>query len=412
MTEQSDLRSLLPERRRGQDWSPVAIADIAEFDGGGVALVELADGRQMHVPVVHEGSWRRAVPGEGVSTAVFHARRSPESHRALDVDLISPLPPADPTRERELDVDMTNDLVIVDDSYAVKWTLIAADGSMAGPRLVRHLAATGFTRMPAPIATASWRNRLVASATAYISGAQDGWDWMVDDAAAMLRGTGRRPDWPAALGELVGALHRHAASPSDVIPTPVGRAGDLSPLVEHFRRILGESTSIPGRLGEGLARWRPGFEEAIAVLERAHDVTVIPVHGDLHAGQVLRDADGHYWISDFDGNPLLPAVDRGLPGPAAFDVASLLRTLDHVAIVAARRAQADPAAARDWSRNAREQALSAYRSAADPALLDVELLTAFEWLSPLHEAVYAQSYLPRWSYVPEAVLDGAPWPTA
>jgi hypothetical protein len=37
--------------------------------------------------------------------------------------------------------------------------------------------------------------------------------------------------------------------------------------------------------------------------------------------------------------------------------------------------------------------------------LDVGLLEALETLSPLHEAVYASTYLERWRYVPLTVLN-------
>ncbi|MFM7598016.1 MAG: hypothetical protein ACKO70_06540, partial [Actinomycetota bacterium] len=62
--------------------------------------------------------------------------------------------------------------------------------------------------------------------------------------------------------------------------------------------------------------------------------------------------------------------------------------------------------AREWARDARGSALTAYRREPGVCALDESVLGALETLSPLHEAVYATTYLPRWRYVPLAVLDG------
>lgn len=63
---------------------------------------------------------------------------------------------------------------------------------------------------------------------------------------------------------------------------------------------------------------------------------------------------------------------------------------------------------RAWAQRAREDALAAYLDVEGVPSLDVSLLEALETLSPLHEAVYAAEYLPRWRYVPLAVLRGDP----
>ena len=132
------------------------------------------------------------------------------------------------------------------------------------------------------------------------------------------------------------------------------------------------------------------------------------VHGDLHVGQVLR-WDGGYAVSDFDGNPVLPAAERDLPQPPARDVAGMLRAIDHVGRIADRRTgHRARERVREWIASARDAFLEAYAAttarAGHPDLLDERLLPAFEVEQECRELVYAARHLPRWTYVPDAAL--------
>jgi len=399
-----DGQALLPALRRGQGLRPLEVTEMASIDeASAVAIVALADGRSVLVPAVRDGGvWRRAVPGDGLGVAVLSAPPP------LSVELLGSLPVVDPSAERLVGADMSNEVVIVDEQVVVKWQFVTAPGSLAGPRLVAHLAAVGFTQMPTPLATVAWGDRLVASAARYLPEASDGWDWMVDDLLAHVREGEPAPRWPWEVGALAGRLHAACATPSAVIPEPVSRAADLGPLAEHYLALLARIPDLDDDAREALEAWRPRLAEAVDVLASSRDAVVIPVHGDLHAGQFLRWSGGLV-VSDFDGNPLLPMERRGDRCPAAFDLACLLRSLDHVAHVVARRCrEAGDDAGADralvWSAEARGDALDGYLATGDTALLDRELLAAFESLSPLHELVYAADYLPRWSYVPLGVL--------
>jgi maltokinase len=284
----------------------------------------------------------------------------------------------------------------------VKWQFLSEDGSMAGPRLVEHLRRVGFQEMPEPLARVSWSDHLVAAYTTYLPGARDGWEWMLEDLRRHLDGDLARPDWAPALASLTGRLHAAASTPSAIFPEPVVQA-KMAALARHYRTLL--LAELDEEMRSALEPWRERFEAAIAVLEQADSIDALPIHGDLHAGQFLL-WDGGTFVSDFDGNPLLEPHDRGAPGPSAIDVAGLLRTLDHVAIAAARRSDSEDAMprARLWAREARSEALEAYRATPGIPTLDLDVLRALETLSPLHEAAYASTYLPRWRYVPLAVL--------
>ena len=134
---------------------------------------------------------------------------------------------------------------------------------------------------------------------------------------------------------------------------------------------------------------------------------VIEGHGDLHVGQVLRAGD-RFVVTDFDGNPVLPAAERALAAPAVLDVAGLAQSLAHVAIVAGRHHAPDPAALAAVEATARRSYLTAYtdRLAArgHSDLFDPAALGAFRLQQVLREFVYAAEHLPRWSYVPDAAL--------
>lgn len=390
---------LLPPPRRGQSLRCVALTDAAPLGvHSAVVGARLSDGREIWVPLVRDEAWRRAEPGDAMSLDALMAPAPLVVHPG------SARPDFSAYQERSLDVDMSNDIRIIDDSIVAKWQFVAEPGSLAGPRMLEHLAEAGFEEAPELLATVSWRGCLIVSYTKYLPDAEDGWGWMLKDVLGMINGRVPAPEWPAHLGALTGRLHAAAARATSVIPQSLGHT-DLAPLARHYRALL--AAELDSNMRDALAQWTDRFERACTVLESASNVEVIPLHGDLHPGQFLRWRNG-LAVSDFDGNPLVPAEERGYRGPTAHDVAGLLRGLDHVAIAASRRAE-DPDAlmlGRSWARQAREQALSAYLKVDGVPTLDESILSALESLSPLHEAVYASTYLPQWRYVPLAVLGG------
>jgi maltose alpha-D-glucosyltransferase/alpha-amylase len=147
---------------------------------------------------------------------------------------------------------------------------------------------------------------------------------------------------------------------------------------------------------------------------------VMRIHADLHLGQVLVAEDG-YRVIDFEGEPLRPIEDRRRLDSPLRDVASLLRSLDHVARSARRRAErrAIEAGGRlerpgldidAWIERARERFLAAYvagiRGAGSPFTVDLDLLDAFEVAKESYEFVYAATVLPSWLWAPR---EGMRW---
>jgi predicted trehalose synthase len=144
---------------------------------------------------------------------------------------------------------------------------------------------------------------------------------------------------------------------------------------------------------------------------------VMRIHGDLHLGQVLAGDDG-YRVIDFEGEPIRSIEARRRPDSPLRDVASMLRSLDHVARSARRRAERHTGGPIErpgldveaWIERARQRFLAAYadglRRAAAPITLDLDLLDAFEVAKEAYEFVYAATVLPSWLWAPR---EGMRW---
>jgi maltokinase len=144
---------------------------------------------------------------------------------------------------------------------------------------------------------------------------------------------------------------------------------------------------------------------------------VMRIHADLHLGQLLVADDG-YRVIDFEGEPVRSIEDRRRPDSPLRDVASLLRSLDHVARSGLRRAEHRAGGPIDqpgldvdaWIERARARFLAAYahglRRSGAPVALDLDLLDAFEVAKETYEFVYAATVLPSWLWAPR---EGMRW---
>lgn len=264
------------------------------------------------------------------------------------------LTPPDPTVV-PVTVDQTNESFVVGGTYVVKLRPDPiTDDDVAVVRL-RRLRAAGADCTPTFHGVTGR-----ALVTSYVPAAVDGWTWCVGEARVALGVEG--VDVPGA--------------PVGTTTTRPGWAADLGTLTARMHRAL----AVDGDLVLG--------------------------HGDYHVGQVLRDPTGRLWVIDFDGNPVLPAEERALPRPTAYDVAGMLVSLENVGHVIRHHALRQGAELPDepvaaWTERTQDEFLSAYR--ADGAL-DESLLEPYVDAQIQRELAYAEAYLPRWRYVPEAAL--------
>lgn len=155
-----------------------------------------------------------------------------------------------------------------------------------------------------------------------------------------------------------------------------------------------------------MANRRAALARDIHSLDDAAPGLVFPIHGDLHVGQILASGDPRrYTIIDFDGDPQADPAERDRPDAAARDVAHLLVSFDLVAAVVQKRLQRVEPAAWAWADRARFDFLAAYQAAlARAELFDPALLPGFEAEQLLAELAYADGFLPRWRYAPDAAI--------
>ena len=398
----------LPAHFEGTPPVKVHLADLISLGSGWLAI-GTAEHDVLVAPIAADGGRvRRAVPGDGVAGSLLGVLASGEtgSLRAERFTAVVPLGGS----ERAMGVDQSNESVVVGDRAVVKLFPRTRPGPQPGVDLPAHLSAVGFGEIPSPLGAIRWRDdTLVASVAAFVVGAQDGWQWCVDDVVDACA----RDDWTAAdahagaLGGLVARLHRALGTPSPLIPTPVREAGPdtIATLRADADARLAEAVAVTsGSEGERLRALEPAARAAIASLGSVERTPVMRVHGDLHVGQVLRGGDGALSVNDFDGNPL--ASDRMAPDAPVRDVASMTCAIDHVGRVVARRHLEHAAPASAWAMRSREAFLDAYRAGLGDRreLFDDRLLAPFEVAQEAHEFVYAARYLPRWLYVPDRAM--------
>lgn len=343
------------------------------------AVAMVPDGDSwLPIPIAGSGGrWWRAAAGDGLSSFV------------AGVPMAS---------ERPLGVDQTNLSVVVGERVIVKWFRRIGPDPGRAATLIAHLDAVGFTRIPRPLGSLTWRapggvELAFAQGDEWLSGARDGWDWAVervDRATPDAATTGRQ------LGTLASQLHAALATPSRVIAEPATRvpaatAASWRAAAEGlFHDAMSVTPEVSG-LGEAIRR-------DLDRLPSDRPIRVQPVHGDFHVGQVL-EWPGGLAVIDFDGNPALGPTANELREPVERDVAQMLSSLDHVGRVVEHRRPAshDPAVA-EWVHVARDAFLAAYGP------VDPDVLAAFEAEQELRELVYAARFLPRWRYAPVAAL--------
>jgi maltose alpha-D-glucosyltransferase/alpha-amylase len=203
--------------------------------------------------------------------------------------------------------------------------------------------------------------------------------------------------------------------PEDVrhwIEDVVGRAERVFDALKQRRDTIKEVDRL---LVDDLLAQRASLRERLgALLPPDIDGLNIRHHGDLHLGQVLIVKDDVF-IIDFEGEPRRPLQARRRKGPAARDVAGLIRSIDYSATAALERAlKAAPdehgriaAALAEWRGRSVATFLAAYRESmseqrlwpADPQSAE-QLLDFFLLEKAFYEIEYELAYRPDWLRVP------------
>ena len=386
-----------------------------------VDTLDLGDGYRLSItgegttlsalPMVRDGlGWHRAEPGDGTAEAVLDLLAGQPGSQTRGNFTVRSWSAQRAVSERAMGVDQTNESVIVGDKAVVKWATHLQEGPHPAPVRVAALRDAGFTGMPAPWGLVTWHpsgraETLAVSVDEYLPGAVDGWTWAVELVTSAASCGAIEPITTAAadVGALIAQLHAALAPTESVASADDARRWhrDALDLLERAC-ALSESTS-----GQVLQAHRHEVLAELDCLQGMSGVSAIEGHGDLHVGQVLLSG-GRFVVTDFDGNPVLPASQRGLPIPTVVDVAGMAQSLAHVAIVAAKYTVLEPSALAAVDAAARDSFLDAYVHQLDTLgharLYDPRPLRALRLQQVMREMVYAAEHLPRWMYVPDAAL--------
>jgi len=399
----------------------LTVVDELPLPAGRVAVVRDAAGTLFGVPAV-EGALRRAAPGEGLAESLV-ASLAAGTRRVGQFELVAWH--AEPAfGEEAVTVDQTNESVVVGSLAVVKWIVRPTVGEHPAPHRLALLTAAGFRGMPRPWGLLLWHDpttagdepALLASVAELAPAAQDGWDWAVEDGRAVARGELLAPYdlVPAlSLGGLCADLHLALAAAGSRPAT----ADEASSWHTAAVAALDEAIELAAGTEGSASSLLPGRHRAAGLLKGLAEgagTPLIPVHGDLHVGQVLRSESAtaersRYLLTDFDGSPVLASSERLAPMPAALDVAGMTQSIDHVGRVVVRRTpDVDASVVMSWARRAQASFLDTYRRGLSAAgrsdLLDERLLASFRVQQECREHIYAARHLPHWSYVPEAAM--------
>ena len=413
---------LPPGDRRAQVQvpGPLELEHVLDLGGGhAVGVIRSADGERWCTPlVVRDAQVRRAAPGDGTTELLVRRLAASGDSEGVDGFTLRSFAGLPVSGERGVEVDQTNESVIVGEQVVVKWmTRLPGQGGRGSPAAARigALARAGFADQPAPWGflladEPQGHGQLLACAVAYLPGAEDGWDWATADLRALLRGDlsmDRAVEPAAMIGAITARMHAGLAGTNIRVATEQEAAGWCQAARDEMADALAYAT------GDEAARLRGWADRIYAGLDELADLAgtpLIAIHGDLHVGQVLRTRDpDRLLVTDFDGNPTLAFADRWDPQPVAVDVAGMLASWDHVGrVVQYRDEGADLSLIRSWIAGAQAAYLEAYQTEASRlsigALLELRGLWPMRLRQEIREVRYAQQHLPHWVYVPDLAL--------
>jgi maltose alpha-D-glucosyltransferase/alpha-amylase len=266
----------------------------------------------------------------------------------------------------------------------------------------------------------------VAIAQTFVADATDAYETVAEALTQWLLAPGEvsvefATEVAADLGSLTAGLHA-ALADGRGIPDFEARPATPDELRAWGRaartqlsRAIDVATGEAGILLRDLA---PRIVAELTVFEALRIPPLLTrVHGDYHLGQVLIAPDG-FRIVDFEGEPGRPLEQRRAHQSPLRDVASMLRSLDHVGRSAGRRAETrnggrleQPGLDLDgWLRRSRDRFFDAYRAglrnAGAPIVVDPALIRAFEIEKECYEFIYAATYLPSWLWAPTEGMRG------
>ncbi len=339
-----------------------------------------------------DGAWRALAVAMADGRAIAALPRSADaSPTAALVCRPGPaMPPGGPGPERDLGVDQSNTSVVLGDPGTADQILLKAYRRVQ-PGLNPDLEMTaflteeaGFTAVP-PLAgfvelvESRHGTSTLAMGQAFVLDGADGYEAVAEALTAWLLAPGAvtlefATEVAADVGALTAGLHVAVADGRglpEMAPRPATRDELRSWSREahaNLERAL-DVAAVDDGAAATIRDLAPRIQEVLTVVDALPEAPeVIRAHGDLHLGQILIAPDG-YRIIDFEGEPLSTPEERRAHRHPLRDVASMLRSLDHVGRSAGRRAEernGGPLATPGldlpgWLSRSRERFLEAYR---------------------------------------------------
>ena len=399
-----------------------ALRPAVEGDGTLRALAgAIAEGRTIPaLPSVPEGAAEPAQPGPVTAALVCRPASGLRNLGLAGPSAVLGL------AERPLGMDQSNTSVVLGERLLLKAYRWLQPGLNPDLELLAYLTEeAGFTAVPplagyAEVVSRSSGPATVALLQAFVADAADAYESLAETLTEWLLAPGSvsvefATEIAADIGALSARLHGVLASAHGVPgfePRPATRA-ELRAWHDDARTQLDRALDITSdEAGHVLLQLAPRIAEELTIFEALPtEPLVTRVHGDYHLGQVLAARDG-FRIVDFEGEPTRGLEERRAHRSPLRDVASMLRSFDHVGRSAARRAAQRnggpvPSPGLDleaWLRRSRERFLEAYRAGLRQAGASIEidpaLLRAFEIEKECYEFEYAATYLPEWLWAP------------
>jgi len=411
------------------------VALRVDVDGGAVLRrtmpVEAPDGREPWVSLYALATQGGSIAGRAGSRISGRRRAGPPPQ--------TPLPSRSVPDVRPLGRDQSHTSVVVDDAIVLKLYRSLAAG--VNPEVELGAALADDPRAPVPgfrgalTLQLGGRRHALAFLQDLVPDAGDAFEELAERLAAWLRAGAPQRALASLIadgepaGRAIAGLHASLAglrgaafTARPVHPRDVDawrRRADLGH--RHAIRLLRSADPA-------LAAWldRRG-QDIDAAFDGYHPTGMLQrIHADFHLGQLLRVGSG-FLIGDLEGEPTRAAGERRRHDTPLRDLASMLRSFDHVARsgmrrsgvpldqIAAGSSAADPAIDA-WIAAIRRAFLEAYEAASmargQVVAIDRPTLRALEVEKELYEFGYAATYVPAWMYAPAAgmrwLLDARP----
>jgi len=321
-----------------------------------------------------------------------------------------------PAAVRRLGVEQSNSSVVFGDTLILKLIRRLEPGENPEVELARALTEAGSTAAPPlhgvlGLTTGDGAITTLAVLSGFVASGREGWDLLAGEAARVARGEAPQEDLEPRMAALGGALAEVHASLANALGARSAEAEDLRHWHAGMRAQLDEVLDATRRRDP--ATGAPVLEAANDIaraLSAALTVTgpgsVQRVHGDLHLGQVIEDADGRWQLLDFEGEPGRSLAARRAPASPLRDVAGLLRSFDYVLGHTELHGAPSPALA-DWRNGLRAAFLGGYLPPARAAgVLPAQerstriLLDTFELDKAVYELGYELANRPKWVGIP------------